>query len=70
MISKWPVLAVGVFVIVLIIGVDSLLGFHIYLTVIRKMTTLEYIFRETSSNTSGSSTAMESESGDRFSAGG
>jgi len=40
MISKWPVLAAGVLIIVLIFAVDSLLIFHIYLTVYRKMTTL------------------------------
>lgn len=45
MISKWPVLGVMIFLIVLLMGVDSLLIYHIYLTLIRRMTTLEYIFR-------------------------
>jgi hypothetical protein len=40
MISKWPVLAAGVLIILLIIAVDSLLIFHIYLAFYRKMTTL------------------------------
>jgi len=50
MISKWPVLIVGIIIVVLLLGVDSLLIYHIYLTLIRRMTTLEYIFRETPSN--------------------
>lgn len=45
MISRWPVLVVGIIVIFVLLGVDSLLLYHLYLTLVRKMTTLEYIFR-------------------------
>jgi hypothetical protein len=45
MISKWPVLIVGVFVLLLVMAVDSLLVYHIYLNLVRHMTTVEYIFR-------------------------
>ena len=50
MISRWPVLAIGIIILVVILAVDSLLLYHIYLTIVRRMTTLEYIFRETPSN--------------------
>lgn len=50
MISRWPVLAVMIVILVVLLGVDSLLLYHFYLTLVRKMTTLEYIFRETPSN--------------------
>lgn len=40
MISKWPVLAVGIIIVILLLGLDSLLIYHIYLTTVRRMTTL------------------------------
>ena len=39
-ISKWPVLVVGILAIILILALVSLLIFHIYLRVFRNMTTL------------------------------
>lgn len=57
MISKWPVLIVALIVVVLIFGVDSLLVYHLYLIFVRKMTTVEYIFRDTPSNQSVSQTS-------------
>lgn len=50
MISKWPVLIVMIIMVVLLLGVDSLLIYHLYLNLIRQMTTVEYIFRDTPSN--------------------
>jgi hypothetical protein len=61
MISRWPILVVFGGVLLLLIGVDSLLFYHFYLTLVRKMTTLEYIFRETASNESGSESAVTSQ---------
>lgn len=52
MISKWPVIIVAVFVLLLLLAVDSLLIYHLYLNLVRKMTTVEYIFRDTPSNQS------------------
>ncbi len=40
MISRWPVLVVMIFIIVILLGVESLLIYHFYLTLVRKMTTL------------------------------
>jgi hypothetical protein len=61
MISRWPVLAVMVLLAVVLLGVDSLLIYHFYLTLVRKMTTLEYIFRETPSNESESENRTSSD---------
>lgn len=57
MISRWPVLVVMVILVLMILAVDSLLVYHLYLNLVRHMTTVEYIFRDTSSNNSDSQSA-------------
>lgn len=61
MISRWPILVVMIGIILVLLGVDSLLIYHFYLTLVRKMTTLEYIFRETPSNESASESRSSSQ---------
>jgi hypothetical protein len=53
-ISRWVILVFMVVLVIILISVDVLLCFHIYITLFRNMTTLEYIYRETPSNKSGS----------------
>lgn len=59
MISKWPILVVMIIIVLLLLAVDSLLVYHLYLNLVRHMTTVEYIFRDTPSNEEQSQTTSE-----------
>lgn len=53
-ITRWMVLVTIIFVAFILFSIQTLLVFHIYITCYRKMTTYDYIYRDTSSNASSS----------------
>lgn len=51
-INRWAVFVFMIYSLLLMLAVDSLLVFHCYISCCRRMTTVEYLFRDTPSNNS------------------
>lgn len=60
-ISRWAVLSLMVYSVVLVLAVDSLLCFHVYISCGRGMTTIQYLFRDSASNSNPSTVTVSAQ---------